>query len=259
MSVRQPAVAGRFYSADKQSLQTEVKRCLAGNIDAEENIKAVIVPHAGYCYSGKVAGAAYRLLAQQANNYNRAIILGPNHRVALQGLAVSHHNAFATPLGDVDIDTKLRNQLLEKGLVNLGDEAHRLEHSLEVQLPFLQMCLPDIKVLPIVVGSMATEAIVQLLQEVDKPDTLLVISTDLSHFHVYEQARLIDKATIKRMHNLATNLSGEEACGSNVLNGFFTYCTQQCWQMHFIDYKNSGDTGGDKTSVVGYVSFVVSA
>ncbi|KGJ99045.1 AmmeMemoRadiSam system protein B [Thalassotalea sp. ND16A] len=257
MSIRKPAVAGSFYADDAIELVSSVKQYIGEFVDAGVYAKALIVPHAGYCYSGAVAGAAYRLLANSANDINRVVLLGPCHRIALYGMALASYEFFSTPLGDVKVDEDASEMLLEKGVVQLSDEAHQFEHSLEVQLPFLQASLQQFSILPIVVGVCEPEAVVKVIKALDTKGTLFVVSTDMSHYHSYFEAQAIDNFNIVRMLNFATDLVSEDACGSYALNGFFEYCAAQQWKIRMVKAENSGDTGSDKSRVVGYASFIV--
>ncbi|WOH38035.1 AmmeMemoRadiSam system protein B [Thalassotalea fonticola] len=257
MIVREPAVAGSFYFEDPIELADSVKHCIGEFVDAGVHARALIVPHAGYMYSGGVAGAAYRLLANCAQNFNRVVLLGPCHRMALRGLAVASYDAFATPLGEISVDVNACQDLLDKGLVQSSNEAHQHEHSLEVQLPFLQACLRKFTLIPIVVGSCMPDEVYKVINALNVEGTLFLISTDMSHFHTYQQANAIDNFNIVRMLNFDTDLSGEDACGSNVLNGFFKFCDHAKWKIRMVKYENSGDTAGDKDKVVGYASFIL--
>lgn len=257
MNVREPAVAGSFYFDDPIELADSVMQCIGEFVDAGVHAKALIVPHAGYMYSGPVAGAAYRLLANRSEEIDRVVILGPCHRVALQGLAVASYEAFSTPLGEVCVDMAARQSLLNKGLVQCSNAAHLYEHSLEVQLPFLQGCLPKFTILPIVVGACSPDEVYQVIKALDVNGTLFVISTDMSHYHSYLHAKAIDDFNIVRMLNFATDLVDEDACGSYALNGFFEYCSTMNWKIRMVKAENSGDTCGDKERVVGYASFIL--
>ncbi|WNC70773.1 AmmeMemoRadiSam system protein B [Thalassotalea psychrophila] len=257
MSIREPAVAGSFYCDDPIDLADSVMQCIGEFVDAGVHAKALIVPHAGYIYSGPVAGAAYRLLANSCNDIDRVVILGPCHRIALQGLAVASYEAFSTPLGDISVDIPACQNLVDKGLVQYSNEAHQFEHSLEVQLPFLQGCLAKFTILPIVVGACSIDDVYTVINALNVEGTLFLISTDMSHFHTYQQANAIDNFNIVRMLNFDTDLTGEDACGSNVLNGFFKFCDHAKWKIRMVKYENSGDTAGDKEKVVGYASFIV--
>ncbi|WNC70084.1 AmmeMemoRadiSam system protein B [Thalassotalea nanhaiensis] len=255
--MREPAVAGSFYFDDPIDLADSVLQCIGEFVDAGVQAKALIVPHAGYMYSGPVAGAAYRLLANRADDIKRVVILGPCHRVAVNGLAVTDHDAFSTPLGDINVDVEGCQRLIDKGMVHCSNEAHQYEHSLEVQLPFLQGCLSNFTLLPIVVGACTPDEVYTVINELNVEGTLFLISTDMSHFHTYQQANAIDNFNIVRMLNFDTDLTGEDACGSNVLNGFFKFCDHAQWKIKMVKYENSGDTAGDKNKVVGYASFIV--
>lgn len=257
MSIRPPAVAGLFYSAEAESLRQTVAQLLQAVEAPEETVKALIVPHAGYIYSGQTAAYAYQRLQQQSQPAQRIVLLGPTHRVAVNGIALPSQQAFATPLGDIPLDSSALQQLTELPFCEINDAAHAQEHSLEVQLPFLQTCLESFQLIPLLVGQASCEQIKQVLTHLQDAHTLIIISTDLSHFHPYQQAKEIDQHTIERVLQYDHTLMGQQACGCKPLNGFLSYAQQQQWQCQLLDYRNSGDTAGDKNRVVGYASFAV--
>ena len=252
-------VAGSFYPDSKQVLETEVNAMLAKVSSQDITPKALIVPHAGYCYSGEVAAYAYKLLQKHPENYHRVVLLGPSHRVPLQGCAVTSHDTYSTPLGKIPVDTEYCAQLVEQGLAIESDQAHMWEHSLEVQLPFLQACLPQFNLVPVVVGDCPSGTVAKLLNQVAMlPGTLTVISTDLSHFHNYNQARSLDTKTVGEILDYMPILEPTDACGCHAVNGFLTFCQQHNWQINLLKLANSGDYQGDKNGVVGYASFAIS-
>ena len=207
MKSRAAAVAGSFYPGTAEQINQELTVFLNVENDPElqpaVQAKALIVPHAGYCYSGAVAGHAYAYLKNISHRIRRVILFGPSHRVALHGCAVSSCDFFSTPLGQITVDKVSNTQLLNKDLVITYDPAHLLEHSLEVQLPFLQRCLSEFVLVPIVVGYCSAEHISKILDELkaNQPDTLVVVSSDLSHFHPYPQAQSLDNKTIQHILN----------------------------------------------------------
>lgn len=259
MKYRTAAVAGSFYPATAEQIDEELSVFL--NVPSESTIqaKALIVPHAGYCYSGAVAGYAYASLKNIAHNINRVILLGPSHRVALQGCAISSCDFFTTPLGPIPIDKGSYTQLLHEELVTINDQAHLLEHSLELQLPFLQRSLEKFELVPIVVGQCSAQHISEILEilQVNEPGTLVVVSSDLSHYHSYQEAQLLDNKTIQHILNYEHNLAGEDACGCYAVNGLLSYAQKQHWSIKLLKKANSGDTFGSKKEVVGYASFIL--
>jgi hypothetical protein len=258
-SVRPAAVAGMFYPGDARALAAEVDDLLGGVDQPLPRLgypKALVVPHAGYIYSGPVAARAYDELAAARGRVRRVVLLGPTHRVAVRGLAVPKAGAFATPLGVVRIDAEALRAARELPQVVESDAAHALEHSLEVQLPFLQKMLGDFALAPFAVGTASVAEVAEVIERLwGGPETLIVISTDLSHYHAYEQARAIDRATITRIARFATDLDHEEACGATPLNGFLFLSKRKNLSLKLLAACNSGDTAGGKGQVVGYSSF----
>jgi AmmeMemoRadiSam system protein B/AmmeMemoRadiSam system protein A len=248
-----------FYPGDARALAAEVEDLLGGVGDAAPRLgypKALIVPHAGYIYSGAVAARAYDELAAARGSVRRVVLLGPTHRVSVKGLAVPSAAAFATPLGPVRIDTDALRQVRSLPQVVVSDPAHALEHSLEVQLPFLQKVLGDFALAPFAVGMASVQEVAQVLERLwGGPETLIVVSTDLSHYRSYEQARAIDGATLERIAAFATDIGHEEACGATPLNGLLHLGSRKNVKLKLLAACNSGDTAGGKGRVVGYSSF----
>lgn len=260
MKYRDTAVAGQFYPASAQQLRTELASYLSHQIESDIKPHALIVPHAGYCYSGAVAGAAYAYLKPIASVINRVIIFGPSHRVPLLGCAVSSYDAFMSPLGELQVDNESYKELLNASLVSINDSAHLLEHSLEVQLPFLQYCLQEFQIVPIVVGQCDPQTISNILSvlKVNEPSTLVVVSSDLSHYHRYQQAQVLDNQTISKILNYDNTLAGEDACGCFSVNGLLRYARGEKWRITLTKKANSGDVAfGRKNEVVGYASFIL--
>jgi hypothetical protein len=259
-SVRPPAVAGLFYPDDERELRDAVSAYL-GQYDraiASAPPKALIVPHAGYIYSGGIAAAAYATVACLRRAIRRIVLIGPSHRVYLHAMAVPAASAFATPLGRVAIDRELKAALLQRGDVVEADAPHAQEHCLEVQLPFLQMLFDDFTLLPLVLGSIAPEHVAAALAEVwGDAATLILVSSDLSHYHHYEQARQIDAATSASILRREATLVGEQACGSVGINGLLHLAGQRGFAVAEIARCNSGDTAGDRSRVVGYGAFAI--
>ncbi len=259
MKYRGPVVAGSFYPASPQQLNTELDSFLVVIPELNVAPHALIVPHAGYCYSGAVAGEAYAYLKDIADDIKRVIVLGPSHRVPLQGCAISNYDVFSTPLGKIDVASDCYKKLLKSALVSFCDSAHLFEHSLEVQLPFLQACLQDFTIVPIVVGQCPPQLVSDLLSvlQADDPSTLVVVSTDLSHYHSYQQAQILDSQSIEKILNYESILHGQDACGCYAVNGLLDYAAKQGWNIKLTAQANSGDTLGSKDQVVGYASFIL--
>ena len=260
-SVRPAAVAGMFYPADARTLSREVDELLDGIEQEAPRFgypKALIVPHAGYVYSGPVAARAYDELAAARGKVRRVVLLGPVHRVPVRGLAAPGASAFATPLGTIRIDTDALRGLRDLPQVVTSDAAHAQEHSLEVQLPFLQRMLGEFALVPFAVGTASVAEVAQVIERLwGGPETLIVISTDLSHYHSYAEARRIDGATLARIAGLATDLDHDEACGATPLNGFLSVAKRRNHSVKLLSACNSGDTAGGKGEVVGYSSFAL--
>jgi len=259
--IRQPAVAGTFYPARGSELREMLETLLAVTPrNGQEPPKALIVPHAGYIYSGPVAATGYARLASIAHTVQRVVVMGPSHRVAFHGLAVPDVSIFRTPLGDISLDTDTIQTLLELPQVHLDNEAHRMEHSIEVHLPFLQEMLDSFVLVPIVVGDAAAADVCDVISMLwDGPETLLVVSSDLSHYHDYETATRLDRATSHAIEALAFEKIGyEHACGRNPLSGLLLYARQHGLSVETLDLRNSGDTAGPRDQVVGYGTYVIS-
>lgn len=261
LSVRQPAVAGLFYDSDPPLLMQQVDEMLApppATASAMQQPRALIVPHAGYAYSGRTAACAYRQLHPWRDSIRRVVLLGPAHRVYLEALALPACQRFATPLGEVEIDPQLTETALQLPAVCVSDEAHRQEHSLEVQLPFLQRALDQFTLLPLVVGHCpATEVAAVVDKLCTATDTLLVVSSDLSHFHNYQQAQALDRRTCERLLQHDQALEGKDACGANALNGLMASRYGQQMTVQLLELCNSGDSAGDHSRVVGYGAFAL--
>jgi AmmeMemoRadiSam system protein B/AmmeMemoRadiSam system protein A len=260
-SVRNAAVAGTFYPGDPRALAAELDDLFGGVEEAGPRLafpKALIVPHAGYIYSGPVAARAYDELAAARGIVRRVVMLGPVHRVAVRGLAVPTDEAFATPLGPIAIDRAALESVRSLPQVMASDRAHLHEHALEVQLPFLQRQLGDFALAPFAVGMATTDEVAQVIEALwGGPETLIVISTDMSHYHPYAEARQIDGHTLSRIADFATDLDHEEACGATPLNGFLSLARRRNLHIKLLAACNSGDTAGGKGQVVGYSSFAL--
>ena len=258
-AVRPAAVAGMFYPGDPRSLAADIDEMLGGVEHFAPRLgfpKALIVPHAGYVYSGPVAAHAYDQLSAARGVVRRVVLLGPVHRVAVRGLAVPSAESFSTPLGRVRIDQDALQAVRDLPQVVASDRAHALEHSLEVQLPFLQKQLGDFALAPFAVGDASVEEVAAVIERLwGGAETLIVISTDLSHYHAYDAARAIDGVTLARIAARAVDLNHQEACGATPLNGFLALARARDLPIKLLAACNSGDTAGGKERVVGYSAF----
>ena len=260
--IRAAAVAGRFYPGHRDDLAHEIDAYLrAAPPQATAALrppKLLLVPHAGYVYSGPIAAGAYARLAPWRGHIERVVLLGPTHRVPVRGLALPSATAFDTPLGRVAVDRSAREALAGLPQVIVNDATHADEHALEVQLPFLQRVLgSDFKVVPIAVGHAEPEAVAQVLERLWGGDeTLIVISSDLSHYLPYAEARARDSATIDRVLRLDPSFDHDEACGATPMAGALLAARRHGLKPHLVDLRNSGDTAGDRRRVVGYASVV---
>lgn len=260
-TVRPAAVAGRFYPAQAQELAGTMARLLSG-ADTVAALapppKALIVPHAGYIYSGSTAALAYARLAPLRGTVRRVVLLGPVHRVPVRGLALPGVDAFASPLGTIPIDQAAVDALAGLPQVVTSPAAHALEHSLEVHLPFLQTVLQDFTLLPLAVGDATAEEVAEVLNVLwGGPETLLVISSDLSHFLPYAQAQARDQDTVQRILQLRGPLNHQQACGATPINGLMLVARERQLTPQLLHLCNSGDTAGDKERVVGYASLAL--
>ena len=241
MKYRDPAVAGSFYSKSKEELQSEITDLMSYTPDPSLNVKALIVPHAGYFYSGAVAAQAYSYINQSEINPKKIILLVPNHRVGLSGCAIPSDDGFITPLGKVSVDRLFCDILLEKNFVTENDNVHTWEHSLEVQLPFLQYCLNDFDILPILVGQSEVEKVADMLSFLlDQDDFFIIVSTDLSHFNPLNKANKLDENTIANIINMQCDLLPNQACGCHALNGFLNFSKAKNWNIKLVNKANSG-------------------
>ncbi len=254
---RPPAVAGMFYPADKHQLQSMIQSYLDHTTPVGGLPKAIIAPHAGYVYSGPIAASAYARLQQGRGRINRVVLLGPAHRVGFRGCALSKALWFATPLGDIPVDREACAKLKALPFVQELDQAHAEEHSLEVHLPFLQEVLGAFSLVPVVVGDASPDDVARLLDSLWGGDeTLIVISSDLSHYHDYATAKRMDQTTSEAIVDLRPEaLNFESACGRLPVSGLLLVAKQRGMTVEALDVRNSGDTAGSKDRVVGYGSY----
>jgi AmmeMemoRadiSam system protein B len=258
MRVRPPAVAGRFYPGNAQRLSADVTALLAQALRYEgDRPTALIAPHAGYIYSGAVAATAFAALHDITNNVTRVVVIGPAHYIAFRGVAVPTVDAFETPLGRVALDRAAIADLADLSLVIQADAPHAPEHALEVELPFLQMLLRDFTLVPLLVGDATPQQVAHVLARLwDGPRTLIVISSDLSHYHDYQTARRLDAATADLIERGAWDeLDSNKACGFLPITGFLIEAARRGLKAQRLALCNSGDTAGDRESVVGYGSW----
>jgi len=258
-AVRRPAVAGLFYPAEPAHLHATVDQLLAPKVSELAPPKALIVPHAGYIYSGPTAATAYGRLYAARERISRVVLLGPAHFVPLRGLAAPTVDAFATPLGEVRLDRAALDALKDLPQVRLNDGAHGQEHSLEVQLPFLQRLLPAFTLVPLVVGDASPAEVAEVLERLwGGEETLILISSDLSHYHDYATARELDARTSANIERLRFEaLEWEDACGRVPIQGLLYYARRHGLKVETLELCNSGDTAGDKRRVVGYGAYAV--
>ena len=261
--IRPSAVAGLFYPASKHQLQDEVQAYLkqAQQIDSPQRpIRAIIAPHAGYQYSGPIAASVYRMVAERCANVTHVILLGPAHRVAFRGIAAPSVDQFMTPLGPIDLDRENIKSLEKFSFVHVSDLPHQEEHSLEVHLPFLQTVLSNFQLTPLVVGDCRPDQVHQVLDTFwNQTDNLIVISSDLSHFHDYTTAQRMDQATSHAIETLAYDkLDYDHACGRTPVQGVLLLAKEHGLTVQTVDLRNSGDTAGTKDRVVGYGAYVIS-
>ncbi len=255
-NIRSTAVAGLFYPGEANTLNQELRAMLDAAHPSDLTPKALIVPHAGYIYSGAVAASAYAALKNIAARTRRVLLLGPTHRVAVRGMALPGADAFATPLGTVQVDAEAAQAIAHLPQVTVSAQAHAQEHSLEVQLPFLQTMLPDFKLLPLAVGMATAEEVAEVLDILWGGDeTLIVVSSDLSHYLPYGMAKQVDAASTQSILALEHTLTHEQACGATPINGLAIAARRRHLTPHLLDLRNSGDTSGPRDGVVGYAAF----
>lgn len=254
-AIRPPAVAGLFYPDDPSTLQSQVRDLLNRAQRFDLIPKALIVPHAGYVYSGAIAATAYATLSPVADKIRRVVMLGPTHRVAVRGLALPGADAFDTPLGRVWIDADSAAGVSRLAQVATSAKAHEAEHCIEVQLPFLQTVLTDFRLLPLLVGMASPDEVAEVLESLwGAQDTLIVISSDLSHYLPYAVARRVDRDTVESVLKLMSPVTHDRACGGTPISGLLNAAKRHGLSVRLLDLRNSGDTAGTQDRVVGYAA-----
>jgi AmmeMemoRadiSam system protein B len=259
--IRPAAVAGMFYPESSTVLAHDLQQLLQEVPPAAASpAKAIIAPHAGYVYSGPIAASVYAGLRDRRQSIRRVVLLGPTHRVAVNGLALPSSTGFATPLGVIPVDQEAIAAIRHLPQVVVSDASHALEHSLEVQLPFLQTVLAEFTLLPLAVGHASPAQVAEVLECLWGGDeTLLVISSDLSHYLPYTLARKTDGNTARQIVALDPHLDHQQACGATPVNGLLLAARRHDLQAQLIDLRNSGDTAGERSRVVGYGAFTFTA
>ncbi len=264
LSIRQPAVAGQFYPGDPDRLREMVRRYIAEaalpedlaatRADVRADVRAVIAPHAGYVYSGPTAGYAFKALSDLPEKSWTVFLMGPAHRAYVSGIALGNYAAFQTPLGEAPVAVdRVADMLNSSQLYTRAAEAHALEHCLEVEVPFLQEVLADFTLIPMLFGDVDPKQVTADLIGRVGHDDLIVISSDLSHYHAYDQAQKIDRALLEALlEGNERGVAKGEACGSAPAVTLMDIARQRDWTPWLLDYRTSGDTAGDKQQVVGY-------
>ncbi|MDH5719900.1 MAG: AmmeMemoRadiSam system protein B [Spirochaetia bacterium] len=254
---RQPAVAGIFYPG----VPDELKNAINGYCEKSEEIKkipkAVISPHAGYMYSGVVAAQGYSFLKNNKNLYKKIFIIGPSHRHSFYGIALHSAEKFATPLGEVPVDQDIKKELLKYSEVSIEDKAHSAEHSVEVQIPFLQYFLEDFKIIPMVTGGLKNNEVSKIIKAFWKEkDVFFIVSSDLSHYLKYDETQKKDNETSLFIENFESEkITSDRACGAAAIRGLLTGSKEYASEIKTVKLLNSGDTSGDKKNVVGYGAY----
>lgn len=256
MTNRTPFVAGNYYPDQQAPLRSQLRVMLRDKQSVAQKPQAIIAPHAGFSHSGEIAAHAYAAVEPFAKQYKHVVVLAPSHRYPLQGCVVPSHNGFVTPLGKIKVDQAKCLSLIESGLAQNLDAVHQQEHSIEVQLPFLQHCLNDFTLLPIIVGKCEVLQLCKLFDDLfEQDDTLLVISANLSHFNSKEKAQQIDQQTINQLTQMTELLGPEQSCSVSLLNGFSQFAASKNAKCQLLHYDNACDGHQINQEVVGYGSF----
>jgi AmmeMemoRadiSam system protein B len=257
--VRPPSAAGLYYPQDATQLRGVLRKLLASTSLASDRApKALIVPHAGYAYSGAVAASAFRTLMTTAGTIRHVVLLGPSHRVPMHGLAMPSFDYYATPCGDVPVDDAVRRHLRALGLAGIADAPHALEHAFEVQLPFLQAVLGEFDVLPVAAGLAPAGQVERALEAVwGGPETLIIVSSDLSHHRTHAEALALDRQTAEQILARSSDILDGQACGAACINGLMEAARHHALDVEWLDRGTSADTCAGATRVVGYGSFAL--
>jgi AmmeMemoRadiSam system protein B len=257
VNIRKPNVAGQFYPDQTKVLSEMINKFLSEvHVNIKEKPKAIIVPHAGYTYSGPIAATAYATLLPYKESIKKVILLGPTHRMSFKGVAATMVDYFETPLGSIPIDHNIQ-EISSSQIVNVNETAYEMEHSIEVQLPFLQTVLNKFELLPLIVGDIEFIKVADIINNLwDSDETLIVVSSDLSHYKAYYSAQTLDTLTSSIIEKLAPNeLQSEQVCGLIPIQGLLQVAKQKNIQVRTLDVRNSGDTSGSKENVVGYGAY----
>ncbi len=256
---RPARVAGLFYPGSAENLSRTVSRLLASARSKEHpDLSGIIVPHAGYVYSGPIAASAFASLPSSQSRFRRCVLVGPSHFVPFKGVAAPSFTSFATPLGEMPVDTVAVNELLAEARVVIDDGPHERDHAIEVELPFLQRIYGNLPIVPLLFGITSARAVAAAVAQVWFDETLLVISSDLSHYEDYEAARAHDLRTAKSIEAFEESVIGPaDACGDLAIRGALIAARQRDLPIERIDLRNSGDTSGDKQGVVGYGAWAI--
>lgn len=257
MQIKRPAVAGFFYPGSAATLRDAVQNYLGGaHNESSDRPVALIAPHAGYPYSGPIAGSAYATLQPWAGELRRVAVFAPSHRVPFEGIAISSADYFQTPLGDIEVDRDAVASIAGlPGVIELN-AAFAQEHALEVQLPFLQVVLEQFTLVPLVVGDADSDDVARIMETLLAPDTLILVSSDLSHYDDYATCSERDRATSASILQLRDRDIGPyDACGAYPIRGLLKMAQRHAWHATMLDLRNSGDTGGDHDRVVGYGAY----
>lgn len=258
LPIRQPAVAGQFYPGNPETLRRDLRTYLdeARLPDDLGVVRAVIAPHAGYIYSGPIAGYAFKALAALPQKKWTVFLMGPAHRVYFHGVALGNFAAFRTPLGDAPVAVERVEEMLARSpIYTRAPQAHGPEHCLEVEIPFLQVVLPDFRLVPMLFGRVDPHDVAADLADTLGEDDLIVVSSDLSHYYPYDTAQRLDRAWLDALlADRESDVLEGEACGQAPAVTLMTIARHKGWKPHLLNYRNSGDTAGDKWQVVGYAS-----
>lgn len=260
MKIKATNVAGAFYPGDKEELHSLLDTCFqhAKNTLMVPDLKAIIVPHAGYIYSGEVAASAYQVLEKIKNKVKTVVVFSPSHHYGFEGVALSDATHFNTPLGNIEVNQEAQKKIRNVEKVEILPQAFEKEHALEVHLPFLQKVLNDFSIVPMIVGQVSPQKIKELIELLDSEDVFFIVSSDLSHFHDYKTCQEIDGKTDQRIEQKdIEGISGNDACGYYPLRGLLLWAKENDLNITSVDLRNSGDTAGDKSRVVGYGSYLI--